>query len=206
MKHSIIIIGGFHEIIELAQDNNQDIYGLIDNVKIGSYLNYSILGSDNDIQKLYIKFGKHPILITPDNPLIRLSLYNLYSKNGFSFSSLISKDAKVSASANIGIGSIVQYGVKVSCESVVGRFVKLNYNCNIAHNVVIGDFTTIAPNAVVLGNVRVGRKCYIGANATILPNLSICDKTIIGAGAVVTKSISEAGSYIGIPAVGLVRQ
>lgn len=200
MKGSIILVGGFHEVIELAQENNLKIYGLVDNYKTGQYMNYPILGTDCDIVKLYSKFGNHLILITPDKPLLRAELFNLYSKNGFSFESLISKDAKISSYAKIDIGSIVQYGVKVSSESIIGRFVKLNYLCNITHNVVIGDFTTISPNAVVLGNVKIGNNCYIGANATILPNLSICDNTIVGAGAVVTNSITVSGTYIGVPA------
>ena len=200
MKDNIIIVGAFHEIIELVQDNNIKICGLIDNIKTGAYMNYPVLGTDNDMDKLFISYGKNLILITPDKPSIREELYNLYSKAGFSFKTLVSKESKISDSATIGIGSIVQYGVKVSCESIIGRFVKLNYNCNITHNVEIGDFTTIAPNAVLLGNVKVGRNCYVGANATVLPNVVLGDNVIIGAGSVVTKYVVANTIVKGVPA------
>ena len=56
------------------------------------------------------------------------------------------------------------------------------------------------PGAKILGGAKIGNSCRIGSNSTILPNVQICDDVVIGAGAVVTKSITEPGTYIGIPA------
>jgi sugar O-acyltransferase (sialic acid O-acetyltransferase NeuD family) len=199
MNKQIIIIGGFHEIIELAEELNYKIEGLIDNCRSGSYMNYPVLGTDNDIEMLHRKYVHLHFVVTPDQPLLREKLYILYSAKGFTFTSLISKYAKISKSTVLGIGLIIQSGVNISSEAKIGKFVKLNCNCNIMHNAIIGDFTTIAPNAVILGNVKVGKSCYIGANSTILPNVEICDSTIIGAGAVVTKNVNIPGTYVGNP-------
>lgn len=200
MNNKVIIIGAFHEIIELAEDLHYEIVGLVDNIKTGCYYNYPILGTDNDIKNIYDLYHTVPLIITPDQPLIREKLFCEYHKQGFSFKKLISAKAKISKSAIIGTGTVVQAGVNISNESDIGRFVKLNTKCNIMHNVAINDFTTVAPNAVVLGHVKIGQYCYIGSNSTILPYINICDNIVIGAGAVVTKNITKSGTYVGNPA------
>lgn len=200
MNNSIIIVGGFHEIIELAEEINAKIIGLIDNSRIGNYFNYPVLGTDDDIDKVYNQNGSVPVVITPDKPSLREKLYLKYQNKGFSFASLVSNQAKLSLSATFEQGTIIQAGVNVSSEVTVGEFVKLNSCCNIMHNVVVGDFTTIAPNAVILGNVKISKSCYIGANSTILPGINIGNNVIIGAGTVVTKDVPDGKTMVGNPA------
>lgn len=201
MIKQAIIVGAFHEIIELAEELKIKILGLIDNEKIGYYRNYPILCNDANASQLPLNYLLVPLIIAPDKPAVRYFLNNKYEDLGFSCISLISKSAKISKSAIIENGTIIQYGVNISSEANIGKFTKLNTACNIMHNVTIGDFTTIAPNAVILGNVRIGRFCYIGSNSTILPNVEICDGVIIGAGSVVTKTITQPGTYMGVPAL-----
>jgi UDP-N-acetylbacillosamine N-acetyltransferase len=196
-RNSVIIVGAFHEIIELAEMNNLIIIGLVDNNKEGSYYGYNIIGNDKN---LGTKYNKYPIVITPDKPDLRQKLHQIYENRGFDFYTLISKKATISKTSSIGEGSIVQSGVNVSSECKIGKFVKLNTHSNIMHNTIIGNFTTIAPSAVLLGNVKIGKNCYIGSNCTILPNIIIGDNAIVGAGAVVTKNVVESETVIGVPA------
>lgn len=205
MKNKVIVVGAFHEVIELAEENGLEIAGLIDNQKIGKYRSYEILGKDSEAMNLPKNIKEIHLIITPDKPSIRKKLMADYEELGFQFASLISKCAKISKSAVIGSGTIIQSGVNVSAECRIGIFVKLNTNCNVMHNSMIGDFTTIAPNAVILGNVKIGKLCYIGANATILPNIVICDNVTIGAGAVVTKNINTEMTVVGNPAKELIK-
>jgi sugar O-acyltransferase (sialic acid O-acetyltransferase NeuD family) len=198
MGCEVLIIGAFHEVIELAEDNGMEIVGLVDSLIIGSYRGYKIIGTDEDAD-IFNKDFK--LIITPDLPKVRNRLAVYYKELGFQFAMLVSKEAKISRSALIEEGTIIQYGVNVSSDVKIGKFVKLNTNCNVMHNSIISDFTTIAPYAVILGNVKIGTNCYIGSNATILPNLELCENVVIGAGAVVTKSIADPDSvYAGIPA------
>jgi len=200
VNNKVIIVGAFHEIIELAEDNNIEIIGLIDNEKSNLYRNYKIICNDIDAQTLPKEIKKIPLIITPDKPTLRKKLRLYYSELGFKFTSLISKDSKISDSASIDFGTIIQWGVNVSSECSIGAFVKLNTKCNVMHNSIVGDYTTIAPNAVILGNVKIGECCYIGSNATILPNIEICNNVIIGAGSVVTKNINTPSTLAGVPA------
>jgi len=207
MKTRLIIIGGFTEIIDLCEDNDIEIVGLIDSKSYQrNKLPYKIIGVDNDADVIFRNFPNIPLIISPDKPKTRQTIYSHYDKYGFSFYTLSSRRSYISKSASIGLGTIIQSGANISSEVKIGSFVKINSCANIMHNCEIGDFTTVAPNAVVLGRVKVGTLCYIGANSTILPNVEICDNTTIGAGAVVTKSIYNKGqTFIGIPAKSLSR-
>ena len=90
MNKKIIIVGAFHEVIELAEENGFDIIGLIDNNKICSYRTYEVLGNDNEAKNILNSQKNVPLIITPDIPNIRAQLFSYYSELGFKFISLIS--------------------------------------------------------------------------------------------------------------------
>jgi sugar O-acyltransferase (sialic acid O-acetyltransferase NeuD family) len=201
MKKKVIIVGGFHEIIELCEELDFNIIGIFDNNLKDQFLGYKILGGDKEAETLLDSYKEIPLIITPDSPTVRSRLFQFYSKLGYSFETIISKNARISKSAKIGKGTIIQDGVNVSANTIIGKFVKLNTGCNVMHDCIINDFVTIAPNAVILGKISIGEGSYIGANSTILPNTKIGSSIIIGAGAVVTKDIIEANAkFAGIPA------
>lgn len=200
MGKNIIIVGGFHEIIELCEELKYNIVGIIDNKLKEKYLGYPIIGNDSDASMLFKTFYNLPLVITPDTPLLREKLFGYYSKIGFRFETIISAKAKISKSAQIGTGTIIQSGVNVSAQTRIGNFVKLNTNCNVMHDCLIHDYVTIAPNAVLLGHVTVSKKVYIGANSTILPTISIGEDSLVGAGSVVTRNIDNNITVKGVPA------
>lgn len=201
MNKKVIIIGGFHEIIELCEELNYSIVGIIDNNPNKQHLSYPIIGNDNDAYFLFESYKNIPLVVTPDSPAVREKLFKYYTKIGFSFESVISTKAKISKSSSIGSGTIIQDGVNVSANTKIGNFVKLNTGSNVMHDCMIGDFVTIAPNAVILGEININQNSYIGANATILPGKRIAENVIIGAGAVLTKDITENNAiYAGVPA------
>lgn len=196
----VILVGGFHEIVELAEDNSVEIVGIIDKKGIGYFRQYQIISNDENASELKSFYRNIPLIITPDKPDIRKKLFEYYSNLGFFFSSLVSNKSTISKTATVEEGVVIQSGVNLSAETAIGKFVKLNSLCNIMHNSRVGEFSTIAPNAVILGNVNIGKLCYIGSNSTILPNIYICDNVVIGAGAVVTREITLPGVYVGVPA------
>lgn len=179
MNKSVIILGAFHEIIELCEFCGFDIVGIVDNMNKGSFMGYTILGNDEDVIKQAIKYKGIPLVNAPDSSLVKKKLYQMYSVAGFGFATVISPRSFISKSAIIGEGCIIQSGVNVSSDARIGSFCKLNFNSNIMHDVQIGDFTIVAPNAVVLGRANIGEECYIGANATIEHDSIIDNQTKI---------------------------
>jgi sugar O-acyltransferase (sialic acid O-acetyltransferase NeuD family) len=196
MAKEIILVGGFNEIIALAEENEVLIVGLIDKKAGNFYKGYPILGKDEDVST----FPDYPLVITPDQPNVREKLAAYYEKHGFAFESLISKDAFKAKDVSLKEGIVVQKGVNISPGCFLGRFTKLNIASNVMHDNSIGDFTTIAPNAVILGSTKIGNNCYIGANATIMPEIQIGDNAVVGAGSVVTKDVEPHTIVYGVPA------
>lgn len=200
MSKKIIIVGAFHEMIELCEDCGFQIVGIIDNQYTGDYYGCPILGTDEDAEQIYHDYSDCCIVLTPDLPRVRKKLYELYSQIGFQFATVISPKAIISRSAKIGKGTVIQACVNVSSGSIIGDSVKLNTYANIMHDDVVGNYVTIAPNAVLLGYVHVGESSYVGANSTILPHIRIGDGSTIGAGAVVTKDVNNNVIVKGVPA------
>lgn len=200
MKTDVILVGGFHEIIELCEECGFNVVGIFDNKLEGYYCGVPVIGKDDDAEKMFLQYGHCKLIIVPDSPVIREKMVQHYQSIGYGFATVISPNAHISKTAEIGEGTIIQSGVNVSSFTKIGRFCKLNSNCNVMHDNVIGDFATIAPNAVLLGRVSAGECAYLGANSTVLPDIKIGSYSVVGAGAVVTHDVVERVIVKGNPA------
>lgn len=105
-----------------------------------------------------------------------------------------------SMDTEIGEGTVVMAGAIVNPCAKVGKHCILNTASSIDHDNRIGDFTHISVGAHLAGTVTVGEAVWVGVGATVSNNLDICDNCFIGAGAVVVRSITEPGTYVGVPA------
>jgi sugar O-acyltransferase (sialic acid O-acetyltransferase NeuD family) len=176
----VIILGAFHETIELCELCGMDVVGLVDNNMKGLYCGYPIIGTDNDVTLLAEKYKEEVLLVNgPDSSKVKRILAKKYGEAGFSFATVVSPKANVSKSAKIGEGSIVQSGVNISSNSQIGKFCKFNFNSNVMHDVKMGDYVVIAPNSVILGRAEIGDDVYIGANSTIEHDTIVKNETKI---------------------------
>jgi len=109
-------------------------------------------------------------------------------------SAIISKDSVIEE------GCIFAAGTVVSVAAHVGRHCIVNIHGTVGHDVVIEDYCTVHPATNIAGFVRIGTRSLIGIGTKIIQGLSIAPDTIVGAGAVVVRSITESGTYAGVPA------
>lgn len=170
MCQHIIVVGAFLETIELCQDVGFEVVGIIDNNLKGDIYGIPIIGTDNDAIRLHDEYSSCGIVLSPDSPIVKENLMNVYKNVGFSFPKIVSPKAHISKSAIIEEGVIIQAGVNVSSNAYIGKMVKLNFNVNVMHDVKIEDYCVIAPNVVLLGRSSVMKSSYVGANTTVLPN------------------------------------
>ena len=189
MKKQILLVGAYHEMIELCESCGYEVAGIFDNKYNDEYYGAKIIGTDEDAEKLFSKYGTIPLVVTPYMPSLREKLVKRYSSIGYKFATIISPEARISKYSTIGEGSVIQAGVNVAANTHVGCFVKLNTMCNIMHDDVIGDFVTVSPSAVTLGYVTIKDRAFLGANCTILPKLTVGERAVIGAGSVVTRDV-----------------
>src|ERR1043165_6430812 len=130
----IIVIGAFHEIIELATDCGFDVIGIVDSSKTVSYLGIPVLGTDLDAESIFKEFKDTPIVISPDKPTLRKRLFEYYSKVGFKIETLISPSAIVSKTCKLGLGVIVHSNVVVSSFAEIKNGVRLNVGSCVMHD------------------------------------------------------------------------
>ncbi len=200
MKQKIILVGAYHEMIEVCEDAGFEIVGIIDNKETDEYYGVPVIGTDDDAKEIKIKYPDVPVVISPFMPKARKKLYGMYASFGYTFATVISPKATISRFATIGEGTVILNGVNVAANTHIGRFVKLNTMCNIMHDNVIGDFVTVSPNALTLGYVTIEEDAFLGGNCTVLPYKKVGVGAIIGAAAVVTKDVAAGQVVKGNPA------
>jgi UDP-N-acetylbacillosamine N-acetyltransferase len=114
--------------------------------------------------------------------------------------SVISKKAHFGKNTTIGKGCFIAHLAYVGPDVTVGNATILNTACVVEHEVRIGNFCHIAPNTTICGRVTIGDCVWVGVGGIIKEGVTIADKVTIGAGAVVVADITEAGTYVGVPA------
>ena len=80
---------------------------------------------------------------------------------------------------------------------------KIDNLCQIAHNVDIGENSALAALVAVTGSAKIGKRVMIGGQAAINGHLSIADDTKIVGQSGVVKTVKEAVTLMGTPAIPL---
>ena len=151
-------------------------------------------------KKLSKLSSDHKFIVGVGNPDTKQSLVKIALKSGIKPAPTYVHEKSLVQDAEIGLGGVVCPNTVITTNVKVGDYVTLNLGVTIGHDSVIGEYTNVSPGTNISGNCIIGNKCDLGTNSSIIPNLKIADSTIIGAGACLTKTITESGVYVGIPA------
>jgi sugar O-acyltransferase (sialic acid O-acetyltransferase NeuD family) len=201
MDEIILIGAGGHahaciDVIEMAKQFK--IAGLVekDGASSQKNLGYSIIGSDDNLQKLRQKYSHSLITVGQiKSSKIRIKLYHLLKELDFKLPVIISPKAYVSKHAQIGEGSIVMHGAIVNANAKIGNNCIINNRTLIEHNATIGNHCHISTGAIINGEVSVGDETFIGSGVITKQCISIGNNCIIGAG-VTLKSDIESDEVI----------
>lgn len=116
------------------------------------------------------------------------------------FVTLVHPLARVSASAQIGAGSLLYPFAFVGPGVRIGRHVTILSHGAVNHDTTIGDFSILASHVALGGQVTVGASCYIGMRATVREGRRVGDEAMVGMGAVVTADVGAGVTVAGVPA------
>ncbi len=196
MKELIIFGAGGHAkvVADLAIQTGYKIRGFLDDHPTApSCLDYPILGCIEDC----LNFPKADFALGIGNNAVRKRIMEQFHLN---FPILIHPRATVSPFSTVGAGTVVMAGAIVNACATIGQGCVINTAAVVEHDCTIGDFTLLAPHSTVCGGTSIGSECWIGAGSTVNNGLQICNAATVGSGAAVTKSITQAGTYVGVPA------
>lgn len=197
MKNIIIIGASGHGKVAadaiLAAGNR--VLGFLDDALPGeTVLGFPVLGTTKD----YVNYPDAEFLIAIGDNAARMRIAS--QMENVTWHTAIHPAAVVSPYAKIGEGSVVMANAVINPDAAIGRHCIINTAAVVEHDDRIGDFAHISVGAKLAGTVTVGSAAMVGIGAVVSNNLSVCGGCMIGAGAVVVKSITEPGTYVGIPA------
>ena len=190
MKRLVILGASGHGRVaaDIAGKNGYDSIAFLDDTK-KTCGRYPVMGESARFSEYDCDF-----FVAIGNPQVRRRMQEMLLTAGKQVTTLIHPSAVIGEDVTLGTGTLVAAG------AVIGDGCIINSCASVDHDCVLEDFVHVAVGAHVAGTVSVGTGTWIGAGATVSNNLQICGGCMIGAGAVVIKSITESGTYVGVPA------
>ena len=203
MNNGVVLVGGgghCRSVIDVLEAAKVQIAGIIHGSDCAgeSVLGYSFLGRDDDLAKLNQIYSSALVTVGQvKNPAIRIRLFAILQKNGFTLQTITSPFAYVSPYATLGVGTVVMHQSLINAGTSVGYNCIINTKALIEHDCVVDNHCHIAAGVVLCGGVQVGEGTFIGANAIVHPQVTIGKNCIIGMGVRVFKDIPDGMCYRG---------
>jgi len=191
MKSIVLIGGGGHckSVIDVIEQEGQfKIVGIVDKTELlgSNILGYSVIGNDSDLDGLAKKYQYALITVGQiKSPSLRIKLFDLATKAGFTLPSIISPNAYVSKHSSIGNGVVVMHDAIVNASVSIGDNCIINSQALVEHDCAISKHCHISTNATINGGVAVKLGCFIGSGAIIKESTTIGKNSFIKAGSLV---------------------
>ena len=172
MQEIILIGGGGHckSVIDvIEQENKFTIAGIVDKKELigQKVLGYKVIGSDDDLEKLFLKY-KHAIITIGHiySSQLRIDLFNLLKTIGYKLPVIKSPLSYISRHSFINEGTIIMHQVLVNAGVSIGKNCIINTKSLIEHDSVIENNCHISTSAVLNGGTLVKEGTFFGSNAT----------------------------------------
>jgi len=192
MNDILLIGGGGHckSVIDvIEQEGRFNIVGIVEKPDFleTDVLGYQIIGNDSDLGDLAKKYEYALITVGQiKSPSLRIKLFDLATKAGFTLPNIISPNAYVSKHSSIGKGVVVMHNAIVNTNASIGDNCIINSKALIEHDCLISKNCHISTNATINGGVTVESGCFIGSSATTKESITIDENSFIKAGSLVT--------------------
>ena len=192
MNDILLIGGGGHckSVIDvIEQEGRFNIAGIVERPDFleTDVLGYQIIGNDSDLVDLAKKY-KYALITVGQikSPSLRIKLFDLATKAGFTLPNIISPNAYVSKHSSIGKGVVVMHNAIVNTNASIGDNCIINSKALIEHDCLISKNCHISTNATINGGVIVESGCFVGSSATTKELVTISENSFIRAGSLVT--------------------
>jgi sugar O-acyltransferase (sialic acid O-acetyltransferase NeuD family) len=193
MKSIILIGGGGHckSVIDvIEQEGRFEIVGIVDKPELlgSNVLGYSVVGNDSDLDSLAKKYQYALITVGQiKSPSLRIKLFDLAVKAGFTLPNIISPNAYVSRHSSIGNGVVVMHNAIVNASASIGDNCIINSKALIEHDVVIKNHCHISTGSIVNGGALIKNRVFFGSNSTTREGVIIESDLVFGAGSLILK-------------------
>ena len=191
MKKIVLIGGGGHckSVIDVIEQQGQfNIEGIVDVAELlgSEILGYPVFGTDDDMPKLAEKYKNAIITVGQiKSPKLRIKLFDLAVKSGFTMPKIISPNAYVSKHSSIGNGVVIMHNAIINANSSIGDNCIINSKALVEHDCKISSHCHISTNATINGGAIVGSGSFVGSNAITKELAVIKENSFIKAGSLI---------------------
>ncbi len=207
MENVVLFGGGLHSgycIDIIKKENKYNIIGIIDSIKdIGDDIyGYPIIGRQEQIKKLIIKYNIHAGIITIGDNWTRKLVYDsiISEVPSFVFINAIHPSTIIGMNVKLGVGVVTMAGCIINPNSIVGNFSFFATGAQLEHDCKIGDFASISAGSITGGKVNIGKYSAITLGVIIIDRINIGENTVVGSGSLVNKDLPDNVLAYGIPA------
>jgi len=194
--------GGHGKVVaETAKQAGWTVVGFVDDVIASGTMvdsSHHILGNRDWLSSL--PRTEYQIALGIGDNCSRGSVASFLDSQGFSAAIVISPNAVVSPSAQIGSGTVVFPGAIINATAAVGKGTIINSGAIVEHDAKVGDYAHLSPNSTLGGGSSVGDFTHVGIGCSIIPLVSVGSRSILGAGSVATRRIPDNVVAFGVPA------
>ncbi|MFS0575485.1 acetyltransferase [Sporosarcina sp. 179-K 3D1 HS] len=204
MNKQVILIGnGGHAAVltEILLQQRFDILGFTAPMPQENRFGIPYLGTDEvigsfpcDQVELVLGFG------SIDNTDSRKRVFQHFKVKGYSFATLIHRNALISPYATLGEGVQIMAGAVVQAFATIADNTIINTNASIDHDCSIGQHCHIAPGVTCSGSVTIGDSSHIGTGAILIQKVRLGSHVLVGSGSVVLRDIRDYAKAYGVPA------
>ncbi|MBS0755177.1 acetyltransferase [Streptococcus suis] len=179
-----------------------ELIGYFEDKPISDYRGYPVFGPLQDVLT-YLDDGKvDAVFVTIGDNVKRKEIFDLLAKDHYdALFNIISEQANIFSPDSIkGRGVFIGFSSFVGADSYVYDNCIINTGAIVEHHTTVEAHCNITPGVTINGLCRIGEGTYIGSGSTVIQCIEIAPYTTLGAGTVVLKSLTESGTYVGVPA------
>lgn len=163
-------------------------------------LGTTVLGLDAELEIFTSAESASAVCVAIGDNFTRWSIAQRALALGCELSTVISRHAIISATAELGAGVQIMPAAVVNAAAVVGEGAIVNSNATVEHDCRLGAFAHVATGTAMGGGVTIGDRTLVGVGSRILPGVTIGSDVVVGAGAVVAADVPDGVTVCGIPA------
>jgi sugar O-acyltransferase (sialic acid O-acetyltransferase NeuD family) len=147
------------------------------------------------------------IVFSIGNPSIVKNIFERINNINISYPNIISTDCIFldSNTTKLGKGNIIMPQSLISCNVRISDFNLMNCGTSIGHDTMIGSYNSFMSYSKISGEVTIGDSNYFGACSLVLQRKNIGNFTTIGANSVVMRNTVDENTYLGNPAVKILK-
>jgi sugar O-acyltransferase (sialic acid O-acetyltransferase NeuD family) len=139
------------------------------------------------------------LLLAIGIPAARRRVAETLKSRGGTFLTLIHPTAIVTATAEIGPGSILCPYSILSDSARIGECVLMNYHSSLGHDASAGDYAVLSPYAALGGNAHVSEDVFLGMHASVGPGKRIGARSKVSANSCALVDAPEGSIIYGVP-------